>query len=147
MRKTLFGLTSTVTFVLVFSMMAHAQAPASVAGKWIMMSNGSDGTAVSTMRLTQDGATIKGTMKPENGDELTIESGTVKGQDVTFSVTRKGKNGDSKVEYKGTVSGDSMKGTFQQGQESVKWTAKRSIYEGKFPSGSGFGEMEKTRWS
>jgi hypothetical protein len=29
------------------------------------------------------------------------------------------------VEYKGTVQGDTMKGTFQAGQNSVDWAAKR----------------------
>lgn len=68
---------------------------------------------------------LKGSMKAENGMETPFDSGTVSGNDVTFTVTRQGRNGEVKVTYKGTVDSDAMKGTFQAGQNSVDWTAKK----------------------
>ena len=43
---------------------------------------------------------------------MKLDSGSVSGKDITFTVTRQGRNGDVKVEYKGTVDGDTIKGTF-----------------------------------
>jgi hypothetical protein len=107
-------------------MVSHAQAPAKVAGAWEMTNQGRNGVVTNTLTLTQDGATLKGTMKGMNGMEIPLENGTVSGNSVDFTVTRTGRNGEVKVEYKGTVDGNSMKGTFMQGENSVEWTAKRS---------------------
>jgi hypothetical protein len=86
---------------------------------------GRNGVVMNTLTLTVDGGTLKGSMKAENGMETPLDSGSVTGNNITFTVTRQGRNGEVKVEYKGTVDGDSMKGTFQAGQNSVDWTAKR----------------------
>jgi hypothetical protein len=109
-----------------FVMVAQAQAPAKVAGTWEMTNTGRNGPVTNTLTLTQDGATLKGTMKGMNGMDIPLENGTVTGNAIDFTVTRAGRNGDMKVEYKGTVDGNTMKGTFMQGQNSVDWTAKRS---------------------
>jgi hypothetical protein len=106
-------------------MVAHAQAPAKVAGTWQMTNQGRNGVQTNTLTLTQDG-TLKGTMKGMNGMEIPLDNGTVSGNNIDFTVTRQGRNGEVKVEYKGTVDGDTIKGTFQQGENSVDWTAKRS---------------------
>jgi hypothetical protein len=115
-------------FAVLFSvvMVAQAQAPAKVAGNWEMTNQGRNGPVTNTLTLTQDGATLKGTMKGMNGMDVPLENGTVMGNAIDFTVTRAGRNGDVKVEYKGTVDGDTMKGTFMQGQNSVDWTAKKS---------------------
>ena len=64
--------------------------------------------------------------KTADGTETQLDGGTVSGNDITFSVTRTGRDGNpQKVEYKGTVAGDAITGTFQRGQNSVDWTAKR----------------------
>jgi hypothetical protein len=109
-----------------FVVIAHAQAPAKVAGTWEMTNQGRNGTQTNTLTITQDGGTLKGSMKGANGPEIPLENATVTGNSIDFTVTRQGRNGDMKVEYKGTVDGDTMKGTFQQGPNSVDWTAKRS---------------------
>ena len=109
-----------------FVMVAQAQAPAKVAGAWEMTNQGRNGAVTNTLTLTQDGGTLKGTMKGMNGMEIPLDNGTVSGNSITFTVTRMGRNGDVKVEYKGTVDGNTMKGTFMQGENSVDWTAKRS---------------------
>jgi len=112
--------------LLAFVMVAQAQAPAKVAGAWEMTNQGRNGPVTNTLTLTQDGGTLKGTMKGMNGMEIPLENGTVTGNNIDFTVTRMGRNGEVKVEYKGTVDGNTMKGTFMQGENSVDWTAKRS---------------------
>jgi hypothetical protein len=109
-----------------FVMVAQAQAPAKVAGTWEMTNQGRNGVVTNTLTLTQDGGTLKGTMKGMNGMDIPLENGTVSGNSIDFTVTRMGRNGEVKVEYKGTVDGNTMKGTFMQGENSVDWTAKRS---------------------
>jgi hypothetical protein len=109
-----------------FVMVAKAQAPAKVAGAWEMTNQGRNGAVTSTLTLTQDGGALKGTLKGMNGMDVPLESGTVSGNSITFTVKRMGRNGEVTVEYKGTVDGNTMKGTFMQGENSVDWTAKRS---------------------
>jgi hypothetical protein len=107
-------------------MVTQAQAPAKVAGTWQVTNQGRNGVQTSTLTVTQEGGALKGSMKGMNGMEIPLENGTVSGNSIDFTVTRMGRNGDVKVEYKGTVDGDTIKGTFQQGENSVDWTAKRS---------------------
>ena len=126
MKNKIIAFSSVTLLVLALGVITQAQAPAKVAGTWVMTNQGRNGVVMNTLTITQDGATFKGTMKPETGNELTLDGGTVSGNNITFTVTRQGRNGEVKVEYKGTVAGDTMMGTFQAGQNSVDWTAKRS---------------------
>jgi hypothetical protein len=126
MRNKIVALCSGVMFVLMLVAVAQAQAPAKVAGAWTMTNMGRNGVVTTLMTLTQDGATLKGSLKAENGMEVMLDSGTIMGSNIDFTVTRQGRNGAMMVEYKGTVDGDTMKGTFMAGQNSVDWTAKRN---------------------
>jgi hypothetical protein len=126
MKNRIIAVCSAVLVVLALGVMAQAQAPAKVAGAWVMSFQGRGGTVMSTLTLTQDGGALKGSMKAADGTETQLDSGTVSGNDITFSVTRTGRDGNpQKIEYKGTVAGDAITGTFQRGQNSVDWTAKR----------------------
>lgn len=126
MKNKMVVLCSVALLVFALGMVAQAQAPAKVAGTWIMSNMGRNGVVMNTVTITQNGATITGTMKPEMGDAIPLEDGMVSGNAITFTVTRMGRNGAMKFEYKGTVDGDNMKGTFLGGQNAVDWTAKRS---------------------
>jgi hypothetical protein len=126
MKNKVAAVCTVALFVLAVSVIAQAQAPAKVAGTWTMSNMGRGGTVTNTLTIAQDAAKITGTMKPQQGDAVQLENGTVNGNSITFSVTRTGRNGEVKVQYAGTVDGDNMKGTFQAGQNSVDWTAKRS---------------------
>jgi len=117
---------SAVLLVLTFAVVGHAQAPANVAGTWTVSNQGRGGVVMSTLTIMQDGATLKGTLKGNNGMEIPLEGGTVTGNIIDFTVTRQGRGGEVKVEYKGTIDGDNMAGTFMLGQNSVDWTAKRT---------------------
>ena len=114
-------------FVLVLTIagIVSAQAPAQVAGTWTMTNEGRGGTVTSTLTITQDGMTLKGTLKGMNGMEVPLEDASIKGNAITFTVTRMGRGGEVKVKYDGTVTGDAMMGTFMAGQNSVNWTAKK----------------------
>lgn len=126
MRNKIIASCGVALLVLTLGMVAQAQAPAKVAGTWVMSNMGRNGVVTNTVTITQNGANITGTMKPEMGDAIPLEDGMVNGNAITFSVTRMGRNGAMKVQYTGTVDGDNMKGTFQAGQNAVDWTAKRS---------------------
>jgi len=126
MRNKLFAILTVAMCVVTLAAVTHAQAPAKVAGSWTMTNMGRNGVVTTMLTLSQDGGTLKGSMKAENGMETPLDSGTVTGNNITFQVTRQGRNGAVMVTYTGTVSGDTMKGTFMQGQNSVDWTAKKN---------------------
>ena len=112
--------------LLVSGMSAIAADDANVAGNWEMTFQGRQGAVNQTMTIEQDGSKIKGTIKGQRGD-APLE-GSVKGNDVSFSVKRTTPRGEMVLQYKGTVDGDSMKGTFEAGggNFSGEWTAKKA---------------------
>jgi len=101
-----------------------ADEQAKVAGKWEMTSQSPRGTMTSTLTFQQDGEKLKGTMTGPRGGETAFE-GTVKGNEISFTVKRQTPNGEFTVEYKGTVSGDTIKGTTETPRGQREWTAKR----------------------
>jgi hypothetical protein len=113
---------------------AYAQAPAKVAGKWEMTTQGRQGPVTSTLTLEQDGEKLKGTLSGQRGDAPV--TGTIKGNDINFSVTRQTPNGEFTIEYTGKVDGETMKGTISGGpggggpgggQAPVReWSAKKA---------------------
>ena len=103
-----------------------AEEPVKVDGKWEMTSEGRNGPMTSTLTITQDGSTIKGTLTGRRGDSPL--EGTVTGNKVTFSVKRQTPNGDTMVmDYTATVDGDSMKGKVHSERFGDRdFTAKRA---------------------
>lgn len=124
MMKKVATICSVVLFILALGVIAHAQTI--VAGTWTMTNEGRNGTVTNTLTLTQDGSTLKGSMKGANGNEVPLDSGSIDGNNITFTVTRTGRNGQVMVTYKGTVDGKMMKGTFNAGQNDVDWTATKN---------------------
>jgi hypothetical protein len=118
--------------VLLVGVTVAAQEPAKVAGTWEMSYtfSGPQGEQAITNTLTieQTGGDITGTIKTQRGESPF--TGTVKGNDIKFSVTRETPRGTMTTEYVGKVEGDTMKGTFTMGQgeraRTVEWTAKKS---------------------
>jgi hypothetical protein len=123
MRKRVIALAGAALFVMALGVLARAQdKPANVAGAWDLSMPGRDG-AMNTQAMTieQNGGAIKGTIKGQRG-EVPLE-GSVKGNDITFTVKRTTPNGEVTQEYKGTLDGGAMKGTATTGDRSVNWTA------------------------
>ncbi len=103
---------------------AAADEPAKVAGTWEMSSEGPRGTFTQTLKIEQDGSTIKGTLTGRRG-ESPLE-GSVTDNKISFTVKRDTPGGTFTMEYAGTVDGDSMKGTVHSERFDGEWTAKRT---------------------
>jgi hypothetical protein len=111
--------------VLSLGMVRAVAAPktASVAGAWELSMQGRRGTMTETLTTEQDGDKIKGTLEgPRASSNL---EGSVKGDDIQFTVKRQTPRGDFEMEYSGKVDGDTMKGSAQMRSFEIDWTAKR----------------------
>jgi carbon-monoxide dehydrogenase large subunit len=123
------------TFLLAFALacgvllmwggrMIAADEPANVAGTWEMTSETPRGTFTQTLKIQQDGSSIKGTLTGRRGESAF--EGTVTGNKLSFTVTRETPNGTFTLEYSATVDGDAMKGTVHSERFDREWTAKRT---------------------
>ena len=120
---------------------------ANVAGTWTLSMNfgggggqGGGGARMGrggpqTLTFTQDGEKLSGTMHTGRGDSPI--TGTISGNNITFSVTRQTQNGEVKTDYTGTVSGDTMKGTVNMRGNPVDWTATKGAPPEGGAGGSG----------
>ena len=123
-RKT--GLALALVVVL-----AHLAAAADVTGAWKAEFTAPDGqprTNVFTFAVS--GETLTGTVTSSMAPEpAAIENGTIKGDEIAFSVTRQFDGNELKLHYKGKVSGDEIPLTVNGsmgGQDfEIQITAKR----------------------
>lgn len=90
--------------------------PANVAGTWELTTQGTpQGDMTADAVFVQEGDKIKFTMAGPGGFEMAGE-GTVKGQDVEWTVViSMPQGGDFSLTYKGKVDGESMSGEVQAG--------------------------------
>jgi hypothetical protein len=110
---------------------------AQVAGTWTLSSPGRGGNMQnSALTLKQDGQKLTGTLAGARGGDAPL-TGTVTGNNITFSVTRTTQNGEMTIQYTGTVSGDSMKGSLTMGQNTRDWTATKGAPPAAGAGGSG----------
>ena len=103
---------------------------ADASGTWNYKMPTPDGELAATLTLKVDGETLTGTFEFEGGRKLEITNGTVKGNELKFTVKRDRPTGGSMVyEMTGTVDGDSIKGstkTQMDGQDlTSEWSATR----------------------
>lgn len=113
-------------FFTILGMPALPAAPeaADVTGTWDMTVETQEGTAHPSITLKQEGEKIAGTYQGQMG-KSDLE-GTIKGDDIKFSVTLKFQDVTYTVTYTGTIDGDTMKGTARFGDAgSGTWSAKR----------------------
>ena len=98
---------------------------ADVSGEWDFTLQTPRGERTSTITIVQDGEKITVTMPGFRGGEVTGE-GTVKGNEIEWSITRSTPQGEFTVTYKGTVEGTAMSGTAEMGQMgTMEWSAKK----------------------
>lgn len=109
--------TAAVRVLSLSAVLAVSAFAADVTGKWTAKMETPNGTRDMTLNLKQDGEALTGTMPGRNG-ETPISDGTVKGDDVAFTVTRQFQGETRKMNYKGKVAGAEMKLKFElMGQE------------------------------
>jgi hypothetical protein len=127
MKAWMVRIAAVCAFVMLLSMVAAAQKPTNIAGKWETSFTRPDGqTMTSTITFEQDGEKLKGSIEGGRGPAAALE-GSVKGNKVTFKVTRQGRDGQSvTTEYNATVEGDTMKGTRVTGDRSSEFSAKKA---------------------
>ena len=115
-----------VAFALVFLLIGFADAwDVDVTGDWEMTMVTQRGERTRTVHFEQDGEKITVTMEGRQGDEITGE-GTIKGNEIEWTIFRSTPRGDMTMAYKATVDGDTMIGTVAMGDfGSFNWTAKR----------------------
>jgi hypothetical protein len=101
---------------------------ADVTGDWEMTTQGRRGSRTQDMHFEQKGEKVTVTWSnPRSGDEMKAE-GTIKGNEIEWTVTRETPRGEFTITYKGTVKGDTMTGTRQMGEMgSSEWTAKKKV--------------------
>jgi hypothetical protein len=114
-------------FALALMVIPMSALQVNVAGEWEMTSQGRQGTRTSTFTIEQDGEKITVTMPGMRGGGEIKAEGTIKGNELQWTVTRPGRGGEEfTITYKATVEGDSMKGTVQMGDfDPREWTAKK----------------------
>ena len=123
--KTRIALAVAVAFALAFMLTAVTRADDKISGKWeskFTTPNGDTRTTTYTFKV--DGDKLSGTVAGGMGGDTPL-AGTVKGNEVKFTVTRQTPNGEMKSEYTGTVEGDTMKGTVESPRGKRDWTATR----------------------
>ena len=95
-----------------------------VTGVWDLTVETQTSTAHPSITLKQDGEKLTGTYQGRMGDAKL--QGTLKGDNIHFTVTLKFQESSIAVTYDGTVSGDAMKGTARFADSGTgKWSAKR----------------------
>lgn len=82
---------------------------ADVTGKWKAEFQGPDGQSrTNVFEFVAKGETLSGTVTSSMGGPAKIENGTIKGDDIAFTVTRAFDGNELKLEYQGTVKGDEI---------------------------------------
>jgi hypothetical protein len=123
--KIAFTVVVVLALAFMFSGVASAQ-DAKVAGKWESKFTTPQGdTRTTTYTFTQEGNKLTGTVSGGMGGETPL-AGTVKGNEVKFTVTRQTPNGEMKSEYTATVEGDTMKGTVESPRGKRDWSATKA---------------------
>jgi len=114
-------------FALGFAFILAGQTTAqkTVAGDWDATFNTPGGPQPLKLIFKVDGEKLTGTAKRSRGDVAL--TGTVKGEDITFSYTIDYNGTPVTLTFTGKVKGDSMGGSVSfNDQASDEWSAKRS---------------------
>jgi len=111
--------------VLAVASLALAAQAVNVSGEWELKVVTPRGERVSQIKFEQDGETLKVTTTNPMGEEVTGQ-GTLKGNDIQWSIVRSTPRGEFTITYTGKVEGDTMKGQATMGDMgTMDWTAAR----------------------
>jgi hypothetical protein len=112
-----------VTIAGLLMMPATPWAQAGLDGNWAMTFNTPMGALDASATMKVDGDKVSGTMSSQAGE--VPFNGTVKGTTFTFNFDVQTPNGNISITMNGEQNGDELKGTFDFGQGTGDWTAKR----------------------
>lgn len=111
-----------ILFLLVVSLNALE---ADVTGDWEITITTQRGERIRSMHIDQEGEKITVTMEGMRGGEMKGE-GTVKGNEIEWTVTMETQRGEFSISYSGKIEGDTMSGEAQMGDfGTMEWTAKK----------------------
>jgi len=111
--------------VLAVASLALAAQATNVSGDWELKLTTPRGERVSQIKFEQDGETLKVTTTNPMGEEV-IGQGTLKGNDIQWSIVRSTPRGEFTITYTGKVEGDTMKGQAIMGDMgTMDWAAAR----------------------
>lgn len=104
-------------------------------GTWKSSFTNQDGQVrESTFKLKAEGEKLTGTASGRNSDTA-INEGTIKGDEVFFTVTREFNGNKMVIKYSGKVSGDTIAGKSETERDGEKrsrdWVAKREAGKGE----------------
>ena len=128
MRKTSSILAVAAVLALTLTVLAQAPAPqktVDVSGVWLVTMQTPQGEMTQEATFTQDKEALKVSMTSPMGTDMKGE-GTIKGQDLQWTLTISTPNGEFALGFKAKVDGDSMTGDVQMGDfGSSTFTAKK----------------------
>jgi hypothetical protein len=94
-----------------------------VSGDWELVVETRNGEMASTVKFIQEGENLKVSMTEPRGGDTTGE-GSIKGNDIQWSIVRETGRGKLTIVYKGTVQGATMSGQALIGDvSSAPWKA------------------------
>jgi len=121
MSKNYFTFTFCILVLLAISLSAQE---VNVTGDWEMIVTTPRGERTRDVHFKQEGEKLTVTMQGRRG-EVTAE-GTVKGNEIEWTITRSTPRGEFTMTYTGKIEGDTMSGEVQMGDfGSSEWKAKK----------------------
>lgn len=112
-----------IAIALVGALVAGATAQTGLTGEWVVSFNGPNGPIEAGATFKQDGDKVTGSLTGPQGE--TKFAGTAKGKTFVVSFSVQTQQGELSIKMDGEVDGDSLKGTFDFGQGTGDYTAKR----------------------
>jgi hypothetical protein len=103
--------------------LAAPSAQSGLTGNWAMIFNTPMGTVDASAAIKVDGDKLSGTMSSQAGEVQF--TGTAKGATFTLTFDVQTPNGNVSITMNGEQNGDELKGTFDFGQGTGDWSAKR----------------------
>jgi hypothetical protein len=112
-----------VGLIGIVTLAAAPSAQTGLTGNWAMTFNTPMGTVDASATMKVDGEKLSGTMSSQAGEVQFI--GTVKGATFTLNFEVQTPDGNFSITMNGEQKGDELKGTFDFGQGTGDWSAKR----------------------
>ncbi len=115
----------TTSFFLLILVFTFSYANTDVSGEWKVTIQTEETELTQNMKIEQDGESLQVIMEEGvPGAEMKGE-GTIKDNEIEWTVSRSIPQGKLSMTYTGKVEGDSMSGTVIIANQSVEWTAVR----------------------